>query len=93
MEERGFRVSVYDREGTRDKALLVRIANSYVNYYGETNARIANRLVVTEDTVKTHVKHILRKLGVQNRSQAVCRYFQIRGAIAEPRPAASAAGR
>jgi len=43
---------------------------------GETNARIAQRLVVCEDTVKTHVKHILRKLGVHNRSQAVCRYFR-----------------
>jgi DNA-binding CsgD family transcriptional regulator len=43
---------------------------------GETNARIARRLVVSEDTVKSHVKHILRKLGVHNRSQAVSRYFQ-----------------
>jgi DNA-binding CsgD family transcriptional regulator len=42
---------------------------------GETNARIAQRLVVSEDTVKSHVKHILRKLGVHNRSQAVSRYF------------------
>ncbi|MET0614250.1 MAG: response regulator transcription factor [Thermoleophilaceae bacterium] len=42
---------------------------------GETNARIARRLVVSEDTVKTHVKHILRKLGVHNRAQAVSRYF------------------
>jgi LuxR family transcriptional regulator, regulator of acetate metabolism len=47
---------------------------------GETNARIAHRLVVSEDTVKTHVKHILRKLGVHNRSQAVCRYFRPAGA-------------
>jgi LuxR family transcriptional regulator, regulator of acetate metabolism len=43
---------------------------------GETNAGIARRLVVSEDTVKSHVKHILRKLGVHNRSQAVSRYFQ-----------------
>jgi DNA-binding CsgD family transcriptional regulator len=48
---------------------------------GETNARIAQRLVVSQDTVKTHVKHILRKLGVHNRSQAVSRYFRARGAI------------
>jgi len=46
---------------------------------GETNATIARRLVVTEDTVKTHVKHILRKLGVRNRSQAVSRYFHSQG--------------
>jgi DNA-binding CsgD family transcriptional regulator len=47
---------------------------------GETNARIAGRLIVSEDTVKTHVKHILRKLGVHNRSQAVSRYFQAKDA-------------
>ena len=46
---------------------------------GETNARIAQRLVVSQDTVKTHVKHILRKLGVHNRSQAVSRYFRAQG--------------
>ena len=70
----------------REREVLTMLAE------GETNARIATRLVVTEDTVKTHVKHILRKLGVQNRSQAVCRYFRIRGSIAEQRTAASAAG-
>jgi DNA-binding CsgD family transcriptional regulator len=43
---------------------------------GETNASIARRLVVSEDTVKTHVKHILRKLGVRNRSHAVSLYFR-----------------
>jgi len=47
---------------------------------GETNASIARRLIVSEDTVKTHVKHILRKLGVHNRSQAVSRYFRASGA-------------
>ena len=46
---------------------------------GDTNASIARRLIVSEDTVKTHVKHILRKLGVHNRSQAVSRYFQAPG--------------
>jgi DNA-binding CsgD family transcriptional regulator len=57
---------------------------------GETNARIAERLVVSDDTVKTHVKHILRKLGVHNRSQAVSRFFrsqaaELAGADFEPR--------
>jgi LuxR family transcriptional regulator, regulator of acetate metabolism len=47
---------------------------------GETNARIATRLIVSEDTVKTHVKHILRKLGVHNRSQAVSRYYRAKDA-------------
>lgn len=42
---------------------------------GETNARIASRLVVTEGTVKTHVQHILRKLGAANRAEAVSRWL------------------
>ena len=54
---------------------------------GETNARIAQRLVVSEDTVKTHVKHILRKLGVRNRSQAVSRYFRTRASAGLEGPA------
>jgi LuxR family transcriptional regulator, regulator of acetate metabolism len=54
---------------------------------GETNARIAQRLVVSEDTVKTHVKHVLRKLGVHNRSQAVCRYFRPEGTGGRRAPA------
>jgi len=38
---------------------------------GATNGDIAEKLVITEDTVKSHVKHILRKLGVANRAQAI----------------------
>jgi LuxR family transcriptional regulator, regulator of acetate metabolism len=58
---------------------------------GETNARIAQRLVLSQDTVKTHVKHILRKLGVRNRSQAVSRYYRTR-ASSELEPPASEVG-
>jgi DNA-binding CsgD family transcriptional regulator len=45
---------------------------------GETNARIARRLVVSEGTVKTHVKSILRKLGVDNRVAAGARWHDLR---------------
>jgi two-component system, NarL family, nitrate/nitrite response regulator NarL len=37
---------------------------------GEPNKVISRRLTVTEATVKVHVKSILRKLGVMNRTQA-----------------------
>jgi two-component system, NarL family, response regulator LiaR len=38
---------------------------------GESNRAIAEVLCVSEETVKTHVGHILGKLGVENRAQAV----------------------
>ena len=40
---------------------------------GAPNRVIAAQLVIAEDTVKSHVKQILRKLGVANRAQAIAR--------------------
>jgi DNA-binding CsgD family transcriptional regulator len=44
---------------------------------GATNAQIAGQLMVAESTVKTHVKHILQKLGVTNRAQAISQYLAV----------------
>ncbi|WP_273735345.1 helix-turn-helix transcriptional regulator [Mycolicibacterium septicum] len=38
---------------------------------GASNHQIAHKLVITEGTVKSHVKHILRKYGAVNRAQAI----------------------
>jgi DNA-binding CsgD family transcriptional regulator len=42
---------------------------------GASNAEIADQLVITVETVKTHVKRILRKIGAINRSEAIALYM------------------
>lgn len=42
---------------------------------GATNAQIACDLVVSESTVKSHVRRILRKLRARNRAQAIACYL------------------
>ena len=49
----------------REREVLVHVAN------GESNTQIASSLVITEQTVKTHVKRVLSKLGLASRAQAV----------------------
>jgi DNA-binding CsgD family transcriptional regulator len=44
---------------------------------GATNTRIAEQLVLSEGTIKSHVSHILRKLHADSRAQAVARYLRI----------------
>lgn len=38
---------------------------------GNRNRDIANRLFISEETVKVHIKHIMEKLGANDRTQAV----------------------
>jgi DNA-binding NarL/FixJ family response regulator len=51
----------------RELEVLVELAQ------GATTIEIAATLVISQNTVKTHVRHILEKLGVSNRAEAVSR--------------------
>ncbi|MDQ7844531.1 MAG: response regulator transcription factor [Armatimonadota bacterium] len=49
----------------RELDIIAELAN------GATDQEIAERLHVGEGTVKTHIRHILHKLGVRNRTAAI----------------------
>ena len=38
---------------------------------GNRNKNIAERLFISEETVKVHIRHIMEKLGASDRAQAV----------------------
>jgi DNA-binding NarL/FixJ family response regulator len=59
-------------EHLSDEALTVReidVLRHVAN--GNRNRDIAERLFISEETVKVHVKHIMEKLGASDRTQAV----------------------
>lgn len=49
----------------REIEVLRQVAN------GDRNRDIAQRLFISEETVKVHIKHIMEKLGANDRTQAV----------------------
>lgn len=49
----------------REREVLVALAS------GWSNAELAHRLFISEETVRTHVKRVLHKLGLRDRAQVV----------------------
>jgi DNA-binding NarL/FixJ family response regulator len=62
--------SVVDRLTKRELEILQLLAG------GLTQTQIAERLVISPKTVGTHIEHILAKLGVRSRAQAVAIAFR-----------------
>lgn len=44
---------------------------------GMTTMQAASQLFISENTVKTHIRHILEKMGVSNRAEAVAKALQM----------------
>jgi DNA-binding CsgD family transcriptional regulator len=51
---------------------------------GAKNAEIADRFVISQNTVKSHVSQILKKLSAANRTEAAFRYVELYGSPSSP---------
>ncbi len=62
----------------REEEILVLLTQGY------SNKEIADRLSVSFDTVRTHLRHVYEKLHVRSRTEAATKYLRTTGRIAAP---------
>ncbi len=69
---------IFDRIGGKETRVLsdreLRVLQELTN--GSSTKEIAETLFVSEETVKSHLKHIFRKLKVRDRTEAVAEAFR-----------------
>jgi ATP/maltotriose-dependent transcriptional regulator MalT len=53
-------------------------------YQGCSTDDIASRLVLSTETVRSHIKHILQKRGASSRGEAIAKAQELRGAPMRP---------
>jgi DNA-binding NarL/FixJ family response regulator len=76
-ELNGARSSVRHPNGNGDVALTERELQVLLGMsQGKSNSQIGKELFLSEDTVKTHARRLFRKLGVNDRAQAVAHGFR-----------------
>jgi DNA-binding CsgD family transcriptional regulator len=75
------RTAIFSAPDSRIHQLLTRRELEIIELlaHGETNKQIAERIVVSEGTVKSHVSQILRKMHAANRAEAVSKFMRLTG--------------
>ncbi len=78
-ERRGFLSGVEDRHGGYSAQALTRRESEVLGLMklGKSNRQIAEDLAISQGTAKNHVEHIIAKLGVSDRTQAVVKGLEL----------------
>lgn len=66
------------RLSAREEEVLVMLSKGY------SNKEIADKIDLSVETVRSHLKHIYEKMHVRSRTEAVARYMTSKGIPAEP---------
>lgn len=75
LRDRGDEVDGFDLLTEREMQILAQVAKGY------RNKQIADRLLITESTVKVHMKSLLKKLCVPSRTAATVLYLERMGDV------------